>query len=133
MKHWQNLIETDLPNDVDLSSIVKFCATTRSLFIETIASEEHHQANIRTYKNVQFSYEGKFEDAMVIVRDRKYFLPVNPEENVSVAGKSASHIKGKAGETTWKAVRIKQGQNGPIIDINDFTYANSLVLSYVNQ
>ena len=107
---------------MNLPNIVKFCATTRYLFVETAP----------TFKNVKFYHEGKLEEVSVIVRNEKYFLPVNPEENVSVAEKSASWVKGKAGETTWNAVRIKQGQNGPLIDINDFTYADSSVLSYVN-
>ena len=122
MKYWQKLFETELPSDLNLLNIVKFCATTRYLFVETAP----------TLKNVKFYHAGKLEEVSVIVRNEKYFLPVNPEENVSVAGKSAYWVKGKAGETTWKAVRIKQGDNGPLIDINDFTYADSLVLSSLN-
>ena len=67
----------------------------------------------------------------MIVRNEKYFLPVNSEENLSVAGESEPWINASPGETSWDAVRIKHGQNGPLIDITDFTYAKSLVFSYI--
>ena len=121
MKYWQKLFETELPSDLNLLNIVKFCATTRYLFVETAP----------TLKNVKFYHAGKLEEVSVIVRNEKYFLPVNPEENVSVAGESEPWINASPGETSWDAVRIKHGQNGPLIDITDFTYAKSLVLSYI--
>ena len=120
MREWQKLLETEFPTGLNLLNVVKYCSTTRFLFIET--APMHHQY-------VKF-YEGdKMQKQLVFIQDGKYYLPVNPEENVSIAGNAPHWINTDPGRTTWEAVRIVQGPNSPQIHITDFTYSESLVLS----
>ena len=116
MRKWTELIETEIPDDINLSYIVKFCSTTRSLYIKTADQLQ---------RTVEF-YEGEednrtFKKVTVIERGGKYYLPVNPDENISQANGGGSKM---SGTTTWNAVRILQGPKKPRIDITDFTFAN---------
>ena len=108
-----------LPDGINLSYIVKFCSTTRSLYIETADEIE---------RTVEF-YDGEedyrtFKKVTVIERDGKYYLPVDPTKNISKANGSEDKTNKMPGTTTWNAVRIIQGPANPQIDITDFTYAN---------
>ena len=119
MRKWTELIETEIPDDINLSYIVKFCSTTRSLYIETADQIE---------RAVEF-YEGEgdnrvFKKETVIERGGKYYLPVKTSENISQANGSDDKTHKKPGTTTWNAVRILQGPARPQIDITDFTFAN---------
>ena len=69
-----------------------------------------------------------FKKVTVIERGGKYYLPVDPSENISQANGSADNNK-MPGTTTWNAVRIIQGARRPKIDITDFTFANRKELS----
>ena len=115
LKKWTELLETELPDGINLSYIAKFCSTTRSLYIETADQLE---------RTLEF-YEGEednrtFKKVTVIERDGKYYLPLNPDENISQANGGGSKM---SGTTTWNAVRILQGPKKPRIDITDFTFA----------
>ena len=119
MKKWTELLEMELPDGINLSYIVKFCSTTRSLYIETADELE---------RVVEF-YDGEEDDrtikkVTVIERDGKYYLPVDQTENISQANGNAGETTKMRGTTTWNAVRIIQGPGNPQIDITDFTYAN---------
>ena len=119
MRKWTELIETEIPDGINLSYIVKYCSTTRSLYIETADQIE---------RTVEF-YDGEednrvFKKVTVTERGGKYYLPVDPNENISKANGSADNIGKKPGTTTWNAVRIIQGPERPQIDITDFTFAN---------
>ena len=48
VRQWQKLLETEFPNGLNLSNVVKFCSTTRFLYIETAPS---------SYKYVEFYQE----------------------------------------------------------------------------
>ena len=116
MRKWIDLLETELPGCINLSYIVKFCTTTRSLYIETADQLE---------RTVEF-YEGEgdsrtIKKVNVIDRGGKYYLPLNPDENISQANGGSGKM---SGTTTWNAVRILQGPKKPQIDITDFTFAN---------
>ena len=114
MKQWKKLLETELPRDINLSKILKFCATTRFLYIETAP----------TFKNVEFYQGGYIEEISVIVQNEKYFLPVDSEENLSWARAPSNQLPRRpTGKTKWRAVRIAHGQYRPQIDITDFTFA----------
>ena len=109
---------------MNLSYIVKYCSTTRSLYIETADQIE---------RAVEF-YDGKednrvFKKVTVIDRGGKYYLPVEPSENISQANGSVDKTEKMPGTTTWNAVRIIQGARRPKIDITDFTFANRKELS----
>ena len=65
-----------------------------------------------------------FKKVTVIARDGKYYLPVDPTQNISQANGSWDKVHKMPGTTTWSAVRIIQGPSKPQIDITDFTYAN---------
>ena len=119
MRKWTELIETEIPDDINLSYIVKYCSTTRSLYIETADQIE---------RVVEF-YDGEednrvFKKVTVIERGGKYYQLVDPNENISKANGSADNIGKRRGTTTWNAVRIIQGPVRPQIDITDFTFAN---------
>ena len=119
MRKWTELIETEIPDDINLSYIVKFCSTTRSLYIETADQIE---------RAVEF-YDGEendrvFKKVTVIERGGKYYLHVDPSENISQANGSDDKTHKMPGTTTWNAVRIIQGPERPQIDITDFTFAN---------
>jgi len=123
LRKWTELIETEIPDGINLSYIVKYCSTTRSLYIETADQIE---------RIVEF-YDGEEDDRVfkkvaVIERGGKYFLPVDRSENISQANGSADNYK-MPGTTTWNAVRIIQGPGHPQIDITDFTFANRKELS----
>ena len=116
MRKWTELIETEIPDGIDLSYIVKYFSTTRSLYIKTADQIE---------RAVEF-YDGEednriFKKVAVIERGGKYYLPVVPNENISQANGGGSKM---SGTTTWNAVRILQGPKKPRIDITDFTFAN---------
>ena len=124
MRKWTELIETEIPDGINLSYIVKYCPTTRSLYIETADQIE---------RAVEF-YDGKednrvFKKVTVIDRGGKYYLPVEPSENISQANGSVDKTEKMPGTTTWNAVRIIQGARRPKIDITDFTFANRKELS----
>ena len=124
MRKWTELIETEIPDGMNLSYIVKYCSTTRSLYIETADQIE---------RVVEF-YDGEendrvFKKVTVIERGGKYYLPVDPSENISKANGSVDQTHKKPGTTTWNAVRIIQGPGHPQIDITDFTFANRKELS----
>ena len=119
MRKWTELIETEIPDEINLSYIVKFCSTTRSLYIEAADQIE---------RTVEF-YEGEedgrvFKKVTVIERGGKYYLPVDSSENISQANGSVDQTNKKPGTTTWNAVRIIQGPERAQIDITDFTFAN---------
>ena len=77
-----------MPDGINLSYIVKFCSTTRSLYIETADQLE---------RTVEF-YEGEecnrtFKKVTVIERGGKYYLPVDSNENISQANGSWDKIR----------------------------------------
>ena len=118
MKQWKKLLETELPSDINLSKILKFCATTRFLYIETAP----------IFKDVEFYQGGDIEEISVIVQNEKYFLPVDSEENLSWARAPSNQLPTRpTGKTKWNAVRIAHGQYRPQIDITDFTFAKRMV------
>ena len=123
MRKWTELIETEIPDGINPSYIAKYCSTTRSLYIETAD---------RLERDVEFYYGEEdnrvFKTVTVIERGGKYYLPLNPTENISQANGSVNNDK-MPGTTTWSAVRIIQGPRRPKIDITDFTFANRKELS----
>ena len=107
-----------MPDGVNLSNISKYCSTTRSLYIETSSD-----IRITVYEGDEDNRV--FRHIKVFECCGKYYLPVNSDENISQAN---GHKDGELkipGTTTWEAVRVIQGSESVLLDINDFTFATS--------